>query len=559
MNSQKFSPNLRLLIIGGVAAGASCAARARRLSETAEITILERGPDVSFANCGLPYFVGGEITNRSSLQIHTPQTLESLLRVAIRTQTEAVRIDRAEKRVAIRTVGAEDTAWLPYDKLLLAPGAIPLRPPLPGINHPQIFTLRNLQDMDRIKAAAEEARKAVVIGAGFIGLEMAEQLRHRHLEVDLVELLPQVLPQMDAKMTLLLQDELIRHGIRLHLGEAVESFAEVDSQVQCRLSSGKTLPADLVILSIGIKPDTKLAAEAGLALGKRGHILVNQYQQTSDPDIYAAGDAVETSDLVSGGTCSVPLGGPANRQGRIVADHIFHPGPKRPYAGSLGTAIVRVFDVCAAMTGWTEKRLQATGRAYGTVTVNDNHHAGYYPGARPITLKILWDLPSGKLLGAEAVGHQGVDKRIDVLATAIAGGLRYEDLSNLELCYAPPFGSAKDIVNLAGFTACNKMDGLFQTADEIDGDPQTQIVDVRPKPLFDRDPTPGAINIPLPQLRSRLGELDPRRPVLTVCAFGKTSYFAARILSQHGFQVRSLSGGIKAQNNPRIPAKLATS
>jgi NADPH-dependent 2,4-dienoyl-CoA reductase/sulfur reductase-like enzyme/rhodanese-related sulfurtransferase len=549
----------QIVIVGGVAAGASAAARARRLSEQAQITLLERGPDVSFANCGLPYFIGGEIKQRDALAVQTPQTLKAMLALDVRTSTEAVAIDRTGKRVQIRALGSGAEEWLSYDQLILAPGAVPVRPALPGIDDPRIFTLRSLQDMDRIKAAATTAQRVTVIGAGFIGLEMAEQFAHLGKQVTLVEMLDQILPPLDPAMTLLMADELRRHKIELILGDGIAGFA-ADSALTCRLKSGRTVSADLVVLSIGVRPDTALARAAGLELGPRGHIRVNGFMQTNDPDIYAAGDAVEVKDLVTGEPTAVPLGGPANRQGRLAADHIFRPAQTKPYAGALGTAIVRAFDVAAGLTGWSEKRLRAANRPYRTVTVNDNHHAGYYPGAKPMLLKLLWEPETGRVLGAQATGFLGVDKRLDVIATAITGGLIIDDLAQLELAYAPPFGSAKDIVNLAAFTACNARDGLVTSVDAIPDDPAVQVVDTRPAPLAQAHPLTQvrSINIPLPALRQRLGELDRNRPVVTVCAFGKMAYFAARILAQNGFTVSTLTGGIRAHFDPRTPAKLPT-
>lgn len=553
------SQHRNILVVGGVAAGASCAARARRLDEHARITVIERGPDVSFANCGLPYHVGGEIAERAALAVHTPASLQSLLNLDVRVRCEALRIDRTHRQLEVRYLVGGRREWLPYDDLLLAPGASPLRPALPGIDDARILTLRNLQDMDAIVATLGEARRAVVIGAGFIGIEMSEQLRHKGLEVELVELQPQIFPQLDAPMTALLASELRIHGIGITLGDAVERFEATDSHVSCRLRSGKTLDAELVILSIGVQPDTAIAREAGLALGPRGHLIVDAWMRTSDPHIYAAGDAVATQDRVLGGPVNVPMGGPANRQGRVAADHMILGERARPYPGSLGTAIVRAFSVAAGITGWSEKRLLAAGRQYDSITVNDQHHAGYYPGARPLTLKILWDPADGRLLGAQATGFEGVDKRLDVLATAILGRLTVEDLCHLELAYAPPFGAAKDIVNLAGFAACNRRDGLVRHVTTLPADPAVQIVDVRPKPLAEAFPLPRpALNIPFPILRANLDKLDLARPVVTVCAYGKMSYFAARVLVQHGFDVRSYSGGIKANLDPRTPAKMPT-
>lgn len=553
------SSTSKLLVIGGVAAGGSFAARARRLSENAEIMVIERGPDVSFANCGLPYFIGGEIVSRDALAVQTPASLQSMLNLDVRTRSEAIYIDRANKRVEIRHLDTGGVEWQSYDKLMLAPGASPLRPDLPGIDDERVFTLRNLQDMDRIAAATESGMRAVVIGAGFIGLEMAEQLQRKGLSVQLVEMQHQVFPQLDAPMAALLESELRRHDIGLTLGDGVASFESTEDFVRCHLHSGKVLDADLVIMSIGVKPDTELAREAGLQLGPRGHIVVDGFQRTSDPDIYAAGDAVETLDRVLGGKTVVPMGGPANRQGRVAADHIFLGDKARPYPGSLGTAVVRAFDASAGITGWSEKRLQVAGKAYETVTVNDHQHATYYPGAKPLTLKILWEPESGKLLGAQACGFEGIDKRLDVLATAIVGGMTVEDLCHLELAYAPPFGSAKDAINLAGFAACNRLDGLVKHTTTLPDDPNVQIIDVRPKPLAEAYPAPGKVlNIPFPMLRASLDKLDRTRPVVTVCAFGKMSYFSARVLTQNGFDATSFSGGLKANIDPRSPAKVPT-
>lgn len=551
---------LKLLVVGGVAAGASCAARARRLSENAQITMIERGPDVSFANCGLPYFIGGEIGARDALAVQTPASLKALLNLDVRTRCEALRIDRANKRVEVGYLADGRREWLDYDKLLLAPGASPLRPPLPGIDDARVLTLRNLEDMDRIVSAADSGMRAVIIGAGFIGLEMAEQLRRKGLSVELVELQPQVFPLLDAPMAALLESELRHNEIGITLGDGVECFTAQGAALRCQLKSGRYIDADLVILSIGVKPDTQLARDAGLQLGARGHLVVDEFQRTSDPDIYAAGDAVETLDRTTGSEPTVvPMGGPANRQGRVAADHMLIPEKARPYPGSLGTAIVRAFDVAAGITGWSEKRLLAAGRPYATVTVNDHQHATYYPGARPLTLKIVWDPASGRLLGAQASGFEGIDKRLDVLATAIIGRLTIDDLCHLELAYAPPFGSAKDVINLAGFAACNRRDGLVSHVTTLPDDPRVQVVDVRPQALAAAFPAPcAAINIPFPTLRAKLDQLDRQRPVVTLCAFGKMSYFAARVLAQNGFSVSSFSGGLKANVDPRSPGKLPT-
>jgi NADPH-dependent 2,4-dienoyl-CoA reductase/sulfur reductase-like enzyme/peroxiredoxin family protein/TusA-related sulfurtransferase/rhodanese-related sulfurtransferase len=563
MASSSSSLPLRLVIVGGVAAGASAAARARRLSENASITVLERGPDVSFANCGLPYHIGGEIADRSRLAVQTPESLAQLLNIEVRVRAEAVKIDRARKVVVVRDLGAGGAeSELPYDKLVLAPGASPLRPPLPGIDDPRVLTLRNLQDMDRIKAAARAARRVLVIGAGFIGLEMAEQLKQLGKEVAVVEAADQVLPPLDREMAAPVEDALRAAGVELVLGDAIAGFAPQGDALEAALKSGRRLVADFVVLAIGVKPESGLAAAAGLDLGGRGAIKVDAFMRTSDPDIYAAGDVVESFDRLTEAPMNLPLGGPANRQGRAIADHVFRPREARPYAGHLGTAIVRVFDMAAGLTGWSEKRLAQAGRAYRTTIVTDYQHASYFPGATPLTLKLLWSPEDGRVLGAQATGADGVDKRIDVVATALAGGLGIDDLAQLELAYAPPFGGARDVVNTAGFAAQNARDGLVRPVDALPVD--RAVLDVRPATVAQVSPVPGAVNIPFPELRARIGELDRSRPWVTVCALGKTSYFASRVLAQGGFDVVSLAGGMKARpvagaktESPAPPAAVA--
>jgi NADPH-dependent 2,4-dienoyl-CoA reductase/sulfur reductase-like enzyme/rhodanese-related sulfurtransferase len=536
---------LRLVVIGGVAAGASFAARARRLSESAQITIIERGPDVSFANCGLPYHIGGEIPERSSLAVQTAASLKSMLNLEVRTFCEAVLIDRSARRVLVRDLKNGNEEWLKYDRLMLSPGAAPVLPSIPGIDDPRVFTLRNLEDMDRIAAASKAGRRAVVVGAGFIGLEMAEQLQRKGLSVEIVQISQQVLSLLDAKLTMLLEDELKRNHVGLYLSNQVVRFESKEEGLLCHLSSGILLEADLVVISVGVQPESTLAEESGLQLGDKGHIVVNEFMQTSDSDIYAAGDVVETRERTKGGPITVPLGGPANRQGRVAADHIFLKEKARPYPGSLGTAIVRVFNMAAGITGWNERGLKRAGVDYETVTVTDSHHASYYPGARPLTLKIFWEQGRGRLLGAQAAGQEGVDKRLDVLATAITAGMSIEDLCHLELAYAPPFGSAKDVINIAGFAATNMLDDLVNIVHKFpDASADVQLLDVRGKALSEALPVPGAINIPFMSLRGNLDKLDPSRAVVTFCSVGKTSYFASRILSQHGFNAKSLTGGI---------------
>lgn len=546
-----------ILIIGGVAGGASAAARARRHSESAVITLIERGPDVSFANCGLPYHIGGEITDRDRLALQTPQSLKALLNLDVQTLSEATSIDRENKTVTVRRLQTGELDTLGYDSLILAPGASPIIPPLEGIQNERILSLRNLQDMDQIKSAAEESDSVLVIGAGFIGLEMAEQLQRIGKRVQVVELQEQVLPQVDPEIAEPIAKQLRENHVELILGDGVAGFSAEDKQITARLNSGKTITAGLVVLSIGVKPESQLAKDAGLELGPRGHISVNAHQQTNDPSIYAAGDVCETHDPILGQRTAIPLGGPANRQGRTAADHIFLGDKALAYPGSIGTSIVRVFDQVVATTGYNEKRLIEAGVDYDTVTINAQSHAGYYPGALNVTLKLLWRRSDGRILGASAAGADGIDKRMDVIATAIAGKLGIDDLSHLELSYSPPFGSAKDPVNIAGFAACNIRDGLVTPAEDLSAD-ELQLIDVRPaemakiRPL---DPSFKAKTIPVSELRSRLDELDRSRPVTAVCALGKMSYFANRVLALNGFDARSVTGGLALNEVLASPPK----
>ena len=550
--SPSVSPSRSVVIIGGVAGGASAAARLRRLDELADITIVERGPDVSFANCGLPYHIGGEIADRDQLAVQTPASLQALLNLRVLTNTEALRIDRTARTVTVLDRPSGRESVLPYDQLVLAPGAAPIRPTLPGIDLPQIHTLRSLEDMDRIKTKLHQVSSVLVIGAGFIGLEMAEQLAHLGKRVHLVELLPQILPVLDAEMVRPLENELRDHHIDLRLGTAVTAFEEGPGQeVTALTSQGDRIPVGVVILSIGVRPESALAQQAGLQLTPRGHIVVNSYMQTSDPAIYAVGDVCAAPDPLTGGLSNVPLGGPANRQGRTCADHMVRGAAALPYPGSVGTAIVRVFRLAAGITGLSERRLKELGKPYCSVLVSGPSHASYFPGSQTVTLKLLWDPETGQVLGAQAYGADGVDKRLDVMATALRGRLTIDDLVHLELSYAPPFGSAKDVVNLAGFAATNRRDGLLVPIDSLPEVGTAQLVDVRSAAAAAAHPIAGSVNIPLSTLRESLGVLQPSLPIVTVCAHGKTSYFAARILSQHGFQVSSLAGGIDAHPEPQ--------
>ena len=535
-----------IVIVGGVAGGASAAARARRHSESAHIILIERGPDVSFANCGLPYHIGGEIPDRAELALQTPESLRTLLNLDVRTLTEATAIDRSNKQVRVRSLADGAEPMISYDKLVLSPGASPLRPPLPGIDSPLILTLRNLEDMDRIKAAAAKVERVAIIGAGFIGLEMAEQLHAIGKQVSVIELQPQVLPQLDAEMAKPLAKALSEKGVELILGDGIEGFESLPVGIAAKLKSGKSLGTGLVILSIGVRPENGLAKDAGLALGPRGHVIADKYQLTSDPDIYAVGDVCETEDPILGRRVAIALGGPANRQGRTAADHMFLGDKALPYPGSIGTSIVRVFDHAAGITGWSETRLKMEGVSYQAVTVNGGSHAGYFPGSETITFKLLWSPEDGRVLGAQASGKDGVDKRLDIIATALRARMTIEDLVHLELSYAPPFGSAKDVVNIAGLAACNIRDGLLVPVPNLQS-AGAQIIDVRPAATAAKLPVPGAKNIPLGELRRRLDEIDRSQPVFTICQMGKTSYFAARILANHGFDARSILGGAHHQ------------
>ena len=540
---------MKIVVVGGVAGGMSFAARARRLAEDAEIVVLERDPYVSYANCGLPYHLGGEIGDRDALLLHTPQSLAASLALDVRTGHEVLAIDPAGRTVAVRERATGRDYREAYDVLVLSTGAAPVIPPIPGAALPAVRVLRTVPDVDVLRELVDGgARRAVIIGAGFIGLESAEALRHRGLAVTLVELAGQVMPALDPEMARSIELELLRAGVEVRLGTSVTALRQAGSgtvTVTASLSDGSQVPADLVLLATGVRPETSLAAAAGLALGARGALLVDEHLRTSVPSIYGVGDAIEVADTVTGGPALVPLAGPASRQGRAAADHLFgHGGRRSPV---LGTAIVRVFGTVAATTGPSEKALRAAGIPHHAVHLHPNNHAGYYPGARPLHLKLLF-APDGRVLGAQATGGDGVDKRIDVIATAIQAGLTVDDLADLELAYSPPFGSAKDPVNLAGMAASNLLTGdltLWRAGDLLHPDPQAVLLDVRSAAEFRPGHLPGAHNIPHTELRQRLGEIPRDHPVLVYCASGFRSYLALRLLRQSGWpDVRSLSGGL---------------
>ena len=554
---------MKIVIIGGVAAGMSAAARARRLDEHAEIVVLERSQHVSFANCGLPYHIGGVIQERDDLLLQTPQSLKASLNLDVRTGHEVTTIDRAQKSVRVHELATGRDYAEAYDKLVLAPGALPLRPDLPGLDHPHIFVLRNIADMDQIKAAVDGgAKSAIVIGGGYIGVEMAENFRERGLAVDLVEMIDQIMPPLDPEMVWSLQQHMEQHGVKLHLGTAAAAFRDASGRVTAELKNGEQLTADFVLLSAGVRPDTTLAKAAGLEFGPRGGIKVDAHQRTSDPDIYAAGDAVEVAHTALPDAWVIPLAGPANRQGRIAAENIC--GRTTTYSSTQGTAIVKIFAMTGGGTGATEKQLKRANLPYRKIYIHPSGHASYYPGSVPMHIKLLFTPDTGKLLGAQVVGADGVDKRLDVFATALRAGLTVHDLQSLELTYAPPFGSAKDPVNMAGFVASNLLLGDLQLWYAEDYPARTDagvIVDVRSTQEFELWHIPGARNIPLGKLRSHLVELPQDKNIFVYCRVGFRSYLAYRLLRQRGYNVASLAGGantFRAWHKDRIGAAPAT-
>lgn len=537
---------MKILIIGGVAAGMSAAARARRLDEAAEIVVLERSKYVSFANCGLPYHVGGIIKERDNLLLQTPQSLRSSLNLDVRVGHEARGIDRQRRTVQVAELASGREYEESYDKLVLAPGAVPIRPNLAGIDHPRVFVLRNIEDMDLIKGVVEGgARKAVVIGGGYIGVEMAENLRERGLAVELVEMADQIIPPLDREMARDLEVHMAEHGVALHLGLAAAGFKDSAGQVAVELSNAAVITADLAILAAGVRPDTTLARMAGLTLGPRGGIQVDPHMRTSDPDIYAAGDAVEVVDTVTGLPALIPLAGPANRQGRIVGENIC--GRDTSYASTQGTAIVKVFNMTGGGTGAAEKSLRKAGQPYRKIYLHPSGHAGYYPGTAQMHIKVLFKPESGKLLGAQVTGYDGVDKRLDVFATAIRAGLTISQLQHLELAYAPPYASAKDPVNMAGFIGDNLLRGdlvLWYAEDYPAKTSDGLILDVRSPQEYELWHIPGAVNIPLGKLRSQLDKIPRDRRVYLYCKVGFRSYLAYRLLRQRGIaNLATLAGG----------------
>jgi len=532
---------VKVVIIGGVAGGMSAATRLRRLDNEAEIIVLEKTGHVSYANCGLPYFVGGVIEEEESLLLQTPASLHNRFRLDVRVDTEALAIDASARTVTARNLVKDETSEISYDYLILSPGASPIIPPIPGIE--RALPLRTVEDVERLVSEVERSpRHAVVIGGGFIGLEIAENLQHKGISTTLIEATDQVLAPLDPEMATPVADELRRHGVMLFLGDSVEAITPSD----VRLASGRFVPADLVIVAIGVRPDTGLARMAGLRIGERGGIAVDEFNRTSVENVYAIGDAAEKADALDGSATLVPLANIANRHGRVVADHITG-RTVRPRT-TIGTAIVKVFDLTIATTGWNEKRLAAQGRQFFAVHTHPASHAGYYPGAKSMCLKLLVDPSSGEILGAQGVGTEGVDKRIDVLATAIRAGLTAPELADLELAYAPPFGSAKDPVNMLGYIAENVLSGLIETVqwNEVDGyrAQRAQFVDVRTREEFARGTLPGAVNIPVDELRERFSELE-HTDIVVNCQVGQRGHTATLLLNELGFHARNLDGGYR--------------
>ena len=539
----------RIVIIGGVAGGMSAATRSRRLDPDASIIVLERSSYVSYANCGLPYFVGGVIAAQSDLLLQTPESLHARFRLDVRVQSEVIGIDRAAKTLTVRDLATGDTYDLEYDYLVLSPGAQPVVPPLPGIE--LALTLRTVEDVTRIAdAVARKPKHAVVIGGGFIGVETAENLIHKGIPTTLVEAMDQVLAPLDPEMALPVADELRRHGVDLRLGVGLSSIQESADGQTVTLADGSVVAADLVILAIGVRPDTTLAKACDLEVGARGGIKTDAFNRTNDPAIYAIGDAAEKNDALDGEAVLVPLANIANRQGRVVADHI-NGRPVREVP-TIGTAIVKVFDLAVATTGWNEKRLRAAGRDFVILHSHPGSHAGYYPGAESMMLKVIIDPVSHEILGAQGVGREGVDKRIDVIATAIRTGLTAPELADLELAYAPPFGSAKDPVNMLGYMADNILSGLTESvqwnelADRMaDG---ATLIDVRTPGEFNAGHVDGAINIPVDDLRERFAEI-PKENVIVTCQVGQRGHTASTLLRELGIKAANLDGGYKTWSN----------
>jgi NADPH-dependent 2,4-dienoyl-CoA reductase/sulfur reductase-like enzyme/rhodanese-related sulfurtransferase len=529
----------RVVIVGGVAGGMSCAARLKRLDDTIEVTVFEKGPDVSFANCGMPYYIGGVIEDRAKMNVQTAEGIRKRYGIEVRPQHEVTRIHRADKSVEVRDLATSEVFTVPYDTLVLAPGAPAIRPGIPGAFASRVFVLRDLQDMDAIAAAIPGAQHAAVVGAGFVGLELVENFVHRGLQVSLVELTRHVMPRMDAEMTAPIQEELEKQGVQLHLGLTAEA---IEANGHVKLSNGTVIDSDFVCLCVGVRPASELARDAGLDLSERGFIVVDEHLRTSDPDIYAAGDAVQITHLVTGKPAAIALAGPANRQGRIAADNIA--GRDSVYRGGLGSSIVQVFELAAAQTGLGEAQAKQEGLDYHVIFAHPTQHAGYYPGATPITLKLIFGR-DGRIFGAQAVGKEGADALINVIATAIQAGMTVEDLEHLDLVYSPQWGSAKHAINMLGFIANNLLrgDGESFTPDQTPDD--IMWLDVRNLGETASGTVEDALVIPLDELRERYEEIPRDRRIAVYCAAGLRGYVAYRFLKQHGFEVINLNGGYR--------------
>ncbi|WP_238383200.1 FAD-dependent oxidoreductase [Rubripirellula obstinata] len=538
---------MKIVIVGGVAGGASAAARARRLDETAEIVVLERGHHPSFANCGLPYYVGGKIESRKKLLVAPVEMLRNRHRLDVRVRSQVTKIDRDRKQVHVSNLETGDQYTESFDKLIIATGASPFRPPIPGIDSSKVLELRDLTDADRMHAIATSGvKRAVIVGAGFIGMEVAENLVLRGIDVTVVELADQILPPWDREMIQPIEKHLGEQGVKVLLGESAIGFQEsAGDGLTIQLKSGQSLDADFAVVSIGVRPESQLAVDADIECGPGGGIIVNDSMQTSDPNIYAVGDVTQVSCFVSKTPVQIPLAGPANRQGRIAADHIF--GRSSTYRGTQGTAVVGVFGMTAAMTGLSEKLLQRHDMPYEKIYVHPSDHAGYYPGAQGLTLKLLFDPIDGVILGAQCVGTNGVDKRIDVIAMAIQASMTVYDLEEAELCYAPQYGHAKDPINMAGFVASGVLRGDQPVlhVDDIQSkeDSERFLLDVRSEGEFSDGHIPDATNIPLESLREHLAELPSDQPIAAYCKVGQRGYVATRILRQNGFDAANVSGG----------------
>ena len=542
--------SLKVVIVGGVAGGASAAARLRRLDENAEIVLFEKGEYISFANCGLPYYIGEVITEKEKLVVQTPEKMKERFNIDVRTNSEVMRVIPETKQVEVYDRLKDETYVEAYDKLILSPGAEPVKPRLPGIDSSRVFTLRNIPDTYRIKEYVDKVkpRRAVVVGAGFIGLEVAENLHTRGINVTVVELAEHVIGPLDYDMAAIVHQHMKSKNVEFYLKDAVKSFVEGDLYITAELASGRTLKADMIIMGIGVRPESKLASEAGLKIGSTGGILVDDYMRTSNPDIYAVGDAVEVRDFINGNAALIPLAGPANKQGRIAANNIC--GIEEKYTGTQGTSIVKVFDITVAITGNSEKTLNKYGIAYEKSFTHSASHAGYYPGAIPMSIKLIFDKVKGRILGAQIIGYDGVDKRLDVIATAIRAGMTVYDLEKLELAYAPPYSSAKDPVNIAGYTAANILKNdcrVFHWHEVTSIDRSASvIIDVRTKMEYNLGTIEGAVNIPVDELRERVREIPKDKDIYLVCQVGLRGYIAYRILVQSGFdRIKNLSGGYK--------------